>query len=74
MSEIAILPPDLGKITIYGSNFQQVNLTPNGGVSPTGNSYTFPKNTTVSKDIILYHIHVFGAIFHSITKSLYTCM
>ena len=34
--KIAILPPDWGKITIYGSNFQQVNLTPNGGVSPTG--------------------------------------
>ena len=27
--------PDRGKITIYRSNFQQVNLTPNGGVSPT---------------------------------------
>ena len=26
----------LDKITIYGSNFQQVNLTPNGGVSSTG--------------------------------------
>ena len=33
--KIAILPPDRGKITIYGSDFQQVNLTPNGGVSPT---------------------------------------
>ena len=30
-----ILGPDRGKMTIYGSNFQQVNLTPNGGVSPT---------------------------------------
>ena len=30
-----ILGPDRGKITIYGSDFQQVNLTPNGGVSPT---------------------------------------
>ena len=30
-----ILGPDLGKMTIYGSDFQQVNLTPNGGVSPT---------------------------------------
>ena len=25
----------MGKITIYGSNFQAVNLTPNGGVSST---------------------------------------
>ena len=33
--KIAILPPDRGKITIYGSDFQQLNLTPNGGVSPT---------------------------------------
>ena len=32
----AFLPADRGKITLYGSNFQQVNLTPNGGVSPTG--------------------------------------
>ena len=31
-----ILAPDRGKMTIYGSDFQQVNLTPNGGVSPTG--------------------------------------
>ena len=30
-----ILGPDQGKLTIYGSNFQQVNLTTNGGVSPT---------------------------------------
>ena len=30
-----ILGPDRGKITIYGSDFQQVNLTPNGVVSPT---------------------------------------
>ena len=30
------LGPDRGKMTIYGSDFQQVNLTPNGGVSPTG--------------------------------------
>ena len=30
-----ILGPDRGKMTIYGSDFQQVNLTPNGGVSPT---------------------------------------
>ena len=30
-----ILGPDRGKITIYGSDFQQVNMTPNGGVSPT---------------------------------------
>ena len=27
--------PDRGKMTIYGSDFQQENLTPNGGVSPT---------------------------------------
>ena len=27
-----ILGPDRGKMTIYGSDFQQVNLTPNGGV------------------------------------------
>ena len=27
---------DRGKITIYGSNFQQVNLTPSGGVPSTG--------------------------------------
>ena len=33
-----ILGPDRGKITIYGSDFQQVNLTPNGGVSPTVNA------------------------------------
>ena len=33
ISKIDVLVPDLGKITIYGSNFQQVNLTPNGGVS-----------------------------------------
>ena len=37
-----------GKMTIYGSDFQQVNLTPNGGVSPTGNGdlsfKTFLKN------------------------------
>ena len=33
-----ILGPDRGKITIYGSDFQQVNLTPNGGVSPTVDS------------------------------------
>ena len=31
--KIDISGPDRGKITIYGSNFQQVNLTPNGGVS-----------------------------------------
>ena len=30
-----ILGPDRGKMTIYGSDFQQVNLTPNGAVSPT---------------------------------------
>ena len=30
--------PRSGKITIYGSNFQQVNLTPNGGVSSTAYS------------------------------------
>ena len=32
-----ILGPDRGKMTIhvYESDFQQVNLTPNGGVSPT---------------------------------------
>ena len=30
-----ILGPDRGKMTIYGSDFRQVNLTPNGGVSPT---------------------------------------
>ena len=34
-----ILGPDRGKMTIYGSDFQQVNLTPNGGVSPTVKSY-----------------------------------
>ena len=36
--KIYVLGPDRGKITIYkyGSNFQQVNLTPNGGVSSTG--------------------------------------
>ena len=28
--KIEVLGPDRGKITIYGSNFQQVNLTPNG--------------------------------------------
>ena len=30
-----ILDLDRAKMTIYGSDFQQVNLTPNGGVSPT---------------------------------------
>ena len=35
--KIDVLGPDRGKITIYGSNFQQVNLTPNGGVSSTDN-------------------------------------
>ena len=30
-----ILGPDRGEMTMYGSDFQQVNLTPNGGVSPT---------------------------------------
>ena len=30
-----ILGPDQGNTTIYGSNFQHVNLTPNGGVSST---------------------------------------
>ena len=33
--KIDVYGPDRGKITIYGSNFQQVNLTPNGGVSST---------------------------------------
>ena len=30
-----ILGPDRGKMVKYGSDFQQVNLTPNGRVSPT---------------------------------------
>ena len=30
-----VLGPDRDQLTIYGSNFQQVNLTPNGGVSST---------------------------------------
>ena len=38
-----ILGPDPGKMTIYGSDFQQVNLTPNGGVSPTDNTPHFLK-------------------------------
>ena len=33
--KIDVLGPDQGKITIFGSNFQQVNLTPNGGISST---------------------------------------
>ena len=32
---IIIIGIDRGKMTIYGSDFQQVNLTPHGGVSPT---------------------------------------
>ena len=39
-----ILGPDRGKMTIYGSDFQQVNLTPNGGVSPTGIGTVPPKS------------------------------
>ena len=35
LPKIDVLGPDRGKITIYGSNFQQVNLTPNGGISST---------------------------------------
>ena len=33
--KIDVLGPDRGKINIYECNFQQVNLTPNGGVSST---------------------------------------
>ena len=33
--KIDVLGSDWGKIIIYGSNFQQVNLIPNGGVSST---------------------------------------
>ena len=33
--KLDVLGSNRGKITIYGSNFQQVNLTPNGGVSST---------------------------------------
>ena len=33
--KIDVLGPDRGKITIFGGNFQQVNLTPNGGVYST---------------------------------------
>ena len=33
--KIDVFGPDRGNITIYGSNFQQVNLTPNGGLSST---------------------------------------
>ena len=39
--KIDVLGPDRGKITIYGSNFQQVKLTPNGGVSSTDKLYHF---------------------------------
>ena len=47
-----VLGPDRGKITIYGSYFQQVNLIPNGGVSSTGLSehmiliYTYTRRGT----------------------------
>ena len=44
-----ILGPDQGKITIYGSDFQQVNLTPNGGVSPTGKLLFSPNSLGQSK-------------------------
>ena len=40
-----ILGPDRGKMTIYGSDFQQVKLTPNGGVSPTDNETMFGKTS-----------------------------
>ena len=43
-----ILDPDQGKMTIYGSDFQQVNLTSNGGVSPTGD---------IMPNLIFKHIH-----------------
>ena len=36
-----ILGPDRGKMTIYGSDFQQENLTPNRGVSPTDHEKLF---------------------------------
>ena len=36
-----ILDPDRGKMTIYGSDFQQVNLTPNEGASPTVKLYHY---------------------------------
>ena len=38
--KIDVLGPDGGKITIYGSNFQKVNLTPNRGVSSTDEHQT----------------------------------
>ena len=40
-----ILGPDRGKMTIYGSHFQQVNLTPYGGVSPTDYSADYISGT-----------------------------
>ena len=35
--KIDVLGPDRGKMALYGINFQQINFTPNGGVSPTDN-------------------------------------
>ena len=45
-----ILGPDRGKMTIYGSNFQQVNLTPNGGVSPTAKTGTISYSWLTAED------------------------
>ena len=44
-----ILGPGRGKMTIYGSDFQQENLTPNGGVSPTVNNTCTQKFLNNSK-------------------------
>ena len=48
-----ILDPDRGKMTIYGSGFQQVNLTPNGGVSPT-----VGRLSCIIADICIFNTHL----------------
>ena len=49
-----ILGPDRGKMTIYGSDFQQVNLTPNGGVSPTDLVHKYKKKIASTNMILTY--------------------
>ena len=39
--KIAILRPNRGKISIYGNDFQQVNVTPNGGVCGSDTFFQF---------------------------------
>ena len=49
-----ILGPVRGKMTIYESEFQQVNLTPNGGISPTDSAvYIFSFGPLRSVEIFL---------------------